>query len=87
MKALFWLSLLAIAYPYFIYPVLLMAINRMFRLPIHAADTKYLPTVTILMPVHNEGGPRRQKVANLARLDYPPRRSRVTIADGLQTNC
>jgi Glycosyl transferase family 2 len=83
MKAVFWISLFAIAYPYLVYPVMLLAINRIFRLPSHTGDLGFKPPVTILMPVHNEGARVARKVANLRSLDYPPEKLQlIAIADG-----
>lgn len=83
MKILFWICLTAIVYPYLIYPAVLVAINRLARLKPHAPAPDYLPSVTVLMPVHNEAGRVPAKIANLLALDYPANQLQiVAIADG-----
>jgi cellulose synthase/poly-beta-1,6-N-acetylglucosamine synthase-like glycosyltransferase len=80
---LFWLSLAAIAYPYAIYPALLAALNRLARRAPHAARAGYQPTVTVLLPVHNERGRIDAKIANLMSLDYPKASLQlIVIGDG-----
>lgn len=83
MEILFWICLAAIVYPYLIYPALLVTLNRLARLMPHAPAPDYLPSVTVLMPVHNEAGRVPGKIANLLGLDYPADRLQiVAIADG-----
>lgn len=83
MEAFFWICLAAIVYPYAVYPALLIAINRMARLAVHEPGPDYLPSVTILMPVHNEAKRVPAKIANLLALDYPRDRLDIlVIADG-----
>jgi cellulose synthase/poly-beta-1,6-N-acetylglucosamine synthase-like glycosyltransferase len=80
---LFWTTLLAITYPYAIYPAMLIFVNRIFNRPIPSGSAGHEPTVTILMPVHNEAGRVGSKVANLLSLNYPPEKIQlVAIADG-----
>ena len=54
MHILFWTSLALLAYPYAIYPALLVAFNRLIGRRPHAADPACQPTLTIILPVHNE---------------------------------
>jgi cellulose synthase/poly-beta-1,6-N-acetylglucosamine synthase-like glycosyltransferase len=83
MVCLFWLSLAAIAYPYAIYPALLAFLNRLARRAPHAAQAGYQPSVTVLLPVHNERGRIDAKIANLLALDYPAASLQlIVIGDG-----
>lgn len=83
MALLFWICLAAIVYPYLIYPALLVAINRLSGRGPHAATPGYLPSVTILMPVHNEAKRVPAKIANLLSLQYPADKVQIiAIADG-----
>jgi cellulose synthase/poly-beta-1,6-N-acetylglucosamine synthase-like glycosyltransferase len=83
MDWLFWLSLAAIAYPYAIYPAALALINRLAGRAAHAATAGFQPTVTVLLPVHNERGRIEAKVRNLLALDYPADRMQlIVIGDG-----
>jgi cellulose synthase/poly-beta-1,6-N-acetylglucosamine synthase-like glycosyltransferase len=80
---LFWLSLVAIAYPYAIYPVFLALTNRLGGRKVHTPRSGYHPAVTVLMPVHNERGRIHSKVQNLLALDYPADRLQIlVIGDG-----
>jgi cellulose synthase/poly-beta-1,6-N-acetylglucosamine synthase-like glycosyltransferase len=80
---LFWLSLAAIAYPYAIYPALLVLMNRVARRAPHAAQAGHAPNVTVLLPVHNERGRVAAKVANLLALEYPSDKLQLlVIGDG-----
>lgn len=80
---LFWLSLAAIAYPYAIYPALLALLNRLGGRAPHAPGAGYQPTVTVLLPVHNERGRIDAKIANLLALDYPASSLQlIVIGDG-----
>jgi glycosyltransferase involved in cell wall biosynthesis len=72
-----------VAYPYAIYPVVLVAINRLGGRGAHHADVSYEPTVTVIMPVHNEARRIGAKVANLLALDYPRDKMQIlVIGDG-----
>lgn len=83
MELLFWICALLVAYPYAIYPVLLVACNRLGGRRVHVADVRHEPTVTIIMPVHNEARRIGAKVENLLSLDYPRERMQIlVIGDG-----
>ena len=64
-EVLFWCSLWLIAYPYAIYPLLLFAFNRLAGRGPHAAPGGHEPTISIILPVHNEAARIRVKVQNL----------------------
>jgi cellulose synthase/poly-beta-1,6-N-acetylglucosamine synthase-like glycosyltransferase len=70
-------ALALIAWHFLLWPRLLMRAAR--RLPAAPPDGD-LPSVTLLMPAHNEAAFIARKVANLAALDYPRDRLRVVIA-------
>lgn len=83
MEVLFWICALLVAYPYAIYPVVLVAINRLGGRSAHDADVRYEPTITVIMPVHNEARRIGAKVANLLSLDYPREKMQIlVIGDG-----
>lgn len=79
MEAAFWVCLLLIAYPYAIYPVLLVAMNRLGGRAQPQGDPAHTPSVTVIMPVHNEASRIRAKVANLLSLDYPADRLHIVV--------
>jgi cellulose synthase/poly-beta-1,6-N-acetylglucosamine synthase-like glycosyltransferase len=75
----------AFGYHHFAYPTLLKRLaNRVRRTqsnrsPI-TAPHKALPSVTIIIPAHNEEAVIAAKIANIAALDYPADKLRVVIA-------
>ena len=75
----FWFCLLAIAYPYAIYPLLLVAVNRIARRRLPLPDSTIEPTVTIICPVHNEAATIGAKIENLCALDYPGEQPEILI--------
>lgn len=79
----FWVCLVLIAYPYAIYPALLIGFNRLAGRHPPAPVEGALPTVTIILPVHNEGRRIAAKIRNLMALDYPPEKVQLlVIGDG-----
>jgi cellulose synthase/poly-beta-1,6-N-acetylglucosamine synthase-like glycosyltransferase len=79
MEATFWICLVAIAYPYVIYPLLLVAWNRLAGRRLPAPDAAYRPSVSVIMPVHNEAARIGAKVANLLALDYPRDKLQIVV--------
>ena len=69
---LFWICVALIAYPYVIYPLLLVGINRFAGAARARRRRRALdPRVTIILPVHNEARRIERQVRNLLALDYP----------------
>ena len=82
-ESLFWLALFLIFYAYLGYPLLLGAMGLVVRRPIQASETEYWPTVTLILPVHNEAHVIDEKLKNLDSLRYPRDRLMVRIvSDG-----
>lgn len=71
MRALFWLSVAAILYPYVGYPLVLALVAAIRRERQRAAILQPPPAVTMIVPVHNEAARIRSKLANTAALSYP----------------
>lgn len=83
MKALFWGSLIAVLYPYVLYPALLVAWNRLRGNRALVPDLAYRPSITLILPVHNEAQRIEAKLQNLLDLDYPRERVQfVIVGDG-----
>jgi cellulose synthase/poly-beta-1,6-N-acetylglucosamine synthase-like glycosyltransferase len=76
MELIFWASVVGVLYPYFIYPAILWLLARRGRTD-GTAEVESLPSVTLIIPVHNEQGRIARKLANTSALRYP--------ADRLQT--
>lgn len=83
MEALFWISLAAVIYPYAIYPALLVAWNRMTGRRAPLPDLSHRPSVSVVLPVHNEARRIEAKVRNLLELDYPDDHLQlIVVGDG-----
>jgi lipopolysaccharide/colanic/teichoic acid biosynthesis glycosyltransferase len=71
--------LMALVFPYLLYP---LVVRYLFR-PIDRAATpatSTLPTVSILIPAHNEGPRIAEKLENVLALDYPAECLEVLVA-------
>lgn len=79
----FWVSALGVLYPYLGYPLVLGAVGRLFGRAEQTPADADLPTVTLIIPVHNEGRRIERKMANTAALDYLTDRLQVlVVSDG-----
>ena len=65
MAVLFWISLFVVVYPYLVYPALLAGWNRLIGRQLPEPDPDFKPTVTVILPVHNEAERIAAKVQNL----------------------
>lgn len=84
MESIFWLAIFGGFYAYVGYPLTLLGLGRLFGRPVRAkaAETD-LPTVTIVVPAHNESGVIGAKLDNLLALDYPYERLEIlVVSDG-----
>jgi glycosyltransferase involved in cell wall biosynthesis len=80
-KALFWISAAAIVYTYLGYPLLLALLRPLLRRPVRAQPIE--PTVSIIVPAHNEAAVIAGKIENALALDYPADRLDViVVSDG-----
>lgn len=66
---MFWLSACAATYSYFMYPLLLLAMPAGRRRPV--AESRTLPSMSLVVTVYNESARIREKVHNTLALDYP----------------
>jgi poly-beta-1,6-N-acetyl-D-glucosamine synthase len=81
MKWVFWGSALLIAYAFAGYPALLFLRSRWRSRP--ALKAPILPSVSIVMAVHNEADVLPAKLNNLAALDYPAGQLEIIVtSDG-----
>jgi cellulose synthase/poly-beta-1,6-N-acetylglucosamine synthase-like glycosyltransferase len=82
MEALFWICVLGVFYPYAGYPIVLYAIG-LVRSTRTAVAGEALPSVSMIMPVHNEAKRIAAKLENTRALDYPADRLEILfISDG-----
>jgi cellulose synthase/poly-beta-1,6-N-acetylglucosamine synthase-like glycosyltransferase len=83
MRFVFWLSAFGIVYPYLGYPVLLWALGKALGRRDDSPEDALPPTVSMIIPVHNEARRIAQKLANTAALRYPAGRLEVLfVSDG-----
>jgi glycosyltransferase involved in cell wall biosynthesis len=79
--ALFWVCLAIIGYVYFGYPVLLASGLLGRRRPIRKGSAA--PTISIIIPAHNEESAIDKKLQNVLALDYPRASMEVLVgSDG-----
>jgi hypothetical protein len=82
-EIVFWLAAVLVLYAYLGYPLLLVALRGMVRRPGGAETTDCFPSVTMIIPVHNEERVIDDKLKNLDALRYPRDRLLVLIvSDG-----
>jgi cellulose synthase/poly-beta-1,6-N-acetylglucosamine synthase-like glycosyltransferase len=94
--SIFWASGFLVAYTYLLYPVLLFITSALVQV---MRDWRYInsrhdrrrailsregvPTVTLIVPAHNEEQRLPDKIANIRALDYPADRLQVIfVSDG-----
>ena len=81
MKWVFFFSVALFAYTYLGYPLLLFVRGKFRSRPIHREPIE--PPVSVVIAMHNEAGALKQKLQNLAELDYPREKLQIIIvSDG-----
>jgi cellulose synthase/poly-beta-1,6-N-acetylglucosamine synthase-like glycosyltransferase len=79
---LFWIAALGVFYPYAGYPLVLGLLGLLKRRG-NDAELVTLPTISIVIPVHNEAARLESKIDNTLALDYPADRMEIVIvSDG-----
>lgn len=81
-ETIFWISIAGVLFPYFGYPLVLLAARAVIRRrPPTGAPISL--SITMIVPVHNEAARIDRKVANTAALEYPQDRLQVLfVSDG-----
>lgn len=83
MAAVFWISVAGVAYPYFGFPLLLWCLGKIIKRPALTSDPGFAPSISLIIPVHNEDSRISRKLVNTRALDYPPERIQVLfVSDG-----
>ena len=78
----FWIAIAGVFYPYVGYPLVLILARRLTARSRPPAGAP-LPTVSMIVPVHNEAPRLLRKIANTLALDYPADRLEIVIvSDG-----
>src|SRR4029079_19528405 len=77
-KALFWASLGGLAWTHVGYPVAAAGLRQLRRREIDRQDIT--PTVTLIVPAHDEEDASGARVENLLELDYPAEKLQLVVA-------
>jgi cellulose synthase/poly-beta-1,6-N-acetylglucosamine synthase-like glycosyltransferase len=82
---LFWICLGLIGYAYLGYPLFITIIGSLRRQNVHK-DSGFLPTVTYIIPAHNEERVIRRKLENTLSLDYPSELLSILVVSDASTD-
>jgi len=85
LKGVFWGSLGALAWTHVVYPAAAEVAARVRQRPVRR-DERWDPSVSIIIPAHNEEPVIERRLENLLALDYPPERVEVVIASDASTD-
>ena len=73
LSIIFWLSVIAIIYTYFVYPIVLSLLTRQKKKSIkNIVNQNYTPTVSIIIPFYNEENNLPAKIQNILDLSTLP---------------
>ncbi|MCW8934254.1 MAG: glycosyltransferase family 2 protein [Gammaproteobacteria bacterium] len=90
MITLFWVSLAAIFYAYFGYPLILVILGKLkdiFSPEVHETYPEdSAPDITIIIPAHNEEQVIEAKIRNTLSLYYPGKIQVLVVSDGSSDN-
>ncbi|MCP9442477.1 MAG: glycosyltransferase family 2 protein [Nitrospira sp.] len=83
-EALFWLSVTGVFYPYFGYPIVLWLVGLVKPQPRRLLEgEQHCPSVSLIIPVHNEEKRIEKKIANTKALRYLQEKLEVLfVSDG-----
>ncbi|MCK5091151.1 MAG: glycosyltransferase, partial [Gammaproteobacteria bacterium] len=85
-KLIYWLSFLGILFAYIGYPMMLVLINKVRKPTSRLDDDRYIPSVSLIIPVHNEEHIIREKLHNIFQLDYPEEKLELIIVSDDSTD-
>jgi glycosyltransferase involved in cell wall biosynthesis len=83
-KVIFWTSLGGLAWTHVGYPVAAAALRRVREKPVRKAEIE--PSVTVIVPAHNEEDVIGPRVENLLGLDYPAEQLELVVASDASTD-
>jgi cellulose synthase/poly-beta-1,6-N-acetylglucosamine synthase-like glycosyltransferase len=78
LRAVFWASAAGLAWTHAGYPLAAAALARLRPRPVRVGDVT--PSVTLIVPAHDEEDVIAGRVENLLALDYPPDRLEIVVA-------
>lgn len=84
-KIIFWTSSFIIFWANIGYPLSMLIIGKAIHKE-NKIDTKYVPTVTLMIVAHNEEKVIKEKLENAIKLDYPKEKLKVLISSDNSTD-
>ncbi len=84
-KIIFWTSSFIIFWANIGYPLSMLIIGKAIHKK-NKIDTKYVPTVTLMIVAHNEEKVIKEKLENAIKLDYPKEKLKVLISSDNSTD-
>lgn len=84
--ALFWVALTALLWPWVLFPALLQLFAWTKRNSRKLPAVEFLPTVTVLITVHNEEKVIRSRIENCRQQDYPEGKLDIIVASDHSTD-
>jgi cellulose synthase/poly-beta-1,6-N-acetylglucosamine synthase-like glycosyltransferase len=80
---IFTVSLVALAYTFVGYPILIGLLSRLFPRPINRQQPAVPPSVSVVLVAFNEAARIRSRIENLLSSDYPPQQLEIiVVTDG-----
>ena len=80
-EVIFWASVFLVAYPYVIYPLLILVLGWIRPRPVKTRA--WQPAVTVLIPAYNEADCIRATVQNKLEQNYPREKLQIiVVSDG-----
>src|ERR1041385_3616335 len=76
-EIIFWTAVVAIAYTYAGYPVLLMLLSKLRGKPVRRRE--FTPPVTVIIAAYNEERDLARKLENTLALDYPKEKLEILV--------
>ncbi|VYU26946.1 glycosyltransferase [Clostridium paraputrificum] len=86
MEIIFWVCVILIIHSFIGYPISLKIINKIVKKDNINIDSSYKPSVTIIIPAHNEESVIELKLKNIMKIDYPNEKVEVIIASDNSTD-
>ncbi len=84
LQLVFWVFALVVGYTYIGYPIVITALARFIRRPVHAASIT--PSVSLIIPAHNEESVMADKLRNSLGLDYPSEQREIIVVNDSSTD-
>ena len=82
LEIIFWFSIGIISYNYFIYPVIIILLSKVYKgdPALSIEDLEELPTVSFIIAAYNEEKVIREKIVNALKLNYPKDKIEIIVA-------